>query len=234
MAIISLHNFAHATRAQLSWHVQNFVVITSVPVREQSQISIQFDLSMVKKSNRPLVEVYCILHVLPVSVSSRSNFHALWHCPTGTIIVWKLPFVFLEFFSMFSSMIPEQFSMFSSMIPEQIVNISSILSLRSIQLSVQTCFFRYFPLQTASHERERHATDMCYCMLFILMMYGCPWNWLGVGLHRSPTGNSQTAAHDAGESGIGITPLICGPHQEGDHSVTQAPMKRIKNLTKLK
>ena len=44
MAAISQRNFAHATTAQLSCHVQKFVTISSLQFRHaQSEISIEFE-----------------------------------------------------------------------------------------------------------------------------------------------------------------------------------------------
>ena len=43
--IVSLHNFAHVMTAQLSWHVQRFVVINTLQFGlKQNDISVKFEL----------------------------------------------------------------------------------------------------------------------------------------------------------------------------------------------
>ena len=44
-SIVSLQNFAHATTAQLSYHVQILIAITYIQIRwEQNEFSIEFEL----------------------------------------------------------------------------------------------------------------------------------------------------------------------------------------------
>ena len=61
--IISLQNFARATTAQLSCHMQNFISMTSLQLEwEQKQISIEFELrlkkSFVKWAPRVVYELW--------------------------------------------------------------------------------------------------------------------------------------------------------------------------------
>ena len=60
LAIISQQISAHATTAQLSCHVQNFVAITVLESRrEWNEISIEFELRWQnRKWNGPLVQVF--------------------------------------------------------------------------------------------------------------------------------------------------------------------------------